>query len=70
MARCHEIGRFYADAEIPPPVDWPSAVYHAEMATKLGVVEGALNLAKLYLDMERNMFENYEVCNMVLYLYL
>ncbi|XP_060076123.1 eukaryotic elongation factor 2 kinase-like [Ylistrum balloti] len=56
MAKYHEVGRFVVGEERnEKDIDWESAIFHEEHAAELGEMEAILTLAKLYLDMEREV---------------
>lgn len=59
MAKYHEIGRFIiGDDKNPGDVDWESAVYHEEHAAELGELEAIVTMAKLHLNLERDVLVN------------
>ena len=59
MAKYHEIGRFIiGDDRNEDLVDWESAIFHEEHAAELGELEAIVTMAKLYLNLERDVLVN------------
>ncbi|KAK7111759.1 eukaryotic elongation factor 2 kinase-like isoform X2 [Littorina saxatilis] len=56
MAKYHEIGRFSVDEG--DETDWEAALFHEEHAAQLGVLEAIVTLARLHLDMQRDVLVN------------
>lgn len=59
MAKYHEVGRFVIGDDLTGEnIDWESAIFHEEHAAELGELEAILTMAKLYLDLERDVLAN------------
>jgi len=56
LAKYHEIGRFCDKHD--EKIDWDSALFHEVHAAELGELEAIITLAKLYLNMEREVLVN------------
>ena len=59
MAKYHEIGRFIiGDEKNDDLIDWSSAIFHEEHAAELGELEAIVTMARLYLNLERDVLVN------------
>ena len=58
LAKYHEMGRF---AKTDDDIDMEAALFHERTAAELGVMEAILNMARLYLGMQRDVLINYEL---------
>lgn len=56
MTKYHEIGRF--SVEERDEVDWDAALFHEEHAAQLGVLEAIVTMARLHLDLQRDVLVN------------
>ncbi|XP_052068351.1 eukaryotic elongation factor 2 kinase-like isoform X1 [Mytilus californianus] len=59
MAKYHEVGRFVMGEDLTGEnIDWESAIFHEEHAAELGELEAIVTMAKLYLNLERDVLAN------------
>ena len=59
LCKYHEMGRFLTDDN--EEFDTDAAVFHLKQAADLGVVEGIINFAKIYLQLPRDILSSYNV---------
>ncbi|XP_041364599.1 LOW QUALITY PROTEIN: eukaryotic elongation factor 2 kinase-like [Gigantopelta aegis] len=55
MAKYHDLGRFSLSEN---DIDWDSALYHEDHAAQLGVLEAILTMARIYLNLQRDVLSN------------
>ena len=67
MAKYHDLGRFSLNEN---DIDWDSAVYHEEHAAQLGVLEAILTMARIYLDLQRDVLSNCTVQVRLLFMHI
>ena len=59
LCKYHEMGRFLTDDN--DEFDNDAALFHLKQAADLGVIEASINLAKIYLQLPRDILSNYTV---------
>lgn len=60
LAKYHEIGRFAENGD-ESKIDWDSALFHEEIAAKLGVKDAIITMAKIYLGLPHDILVSCEV---------
>lgn len=60
LCKYYEVGRF-SDPDASDEFDEAAAFYHLQQAANLGVVDALTSIAKIYLQMPRDILPNYKV---------
>ena len=61
MCKYHEIGRFIDEHDDNDQIDLVAAFFHLKHAANLGVVDALVNIAKIYMQLPRDILPEYNI---------
>ena len=61
MCKYHEVGRFIDEDDSNSEPDMDAAFFHLKHSSNLGEIEALVNIAKIYMQLPRDILPEYNV---------